>query len=580
MDFIEQLKSSVDIVQVIGERVRLRRVGAGPRYTGLCPFHTEKTPSFSVHTQHQYYKCFGCGEGGDVIKFVMEMDRLTFWEAVKWLAERWGIPLPKRTEAADEETRQRGVLYEMHEIALKHFQENLFSADGAEARAYLQRRGVTRETAEEFGLGLSSKEWGTLTRIYERRGFASGDLEASGLALKRNDGSGFFDRFRGRLMFPIHAENGKAIAFGGRALADGDEPKYLNSAETPIYRKSYVLYNLHRAKKAIQDAGYSVLVEGYMDVIGVYAAGIKNVVATCGTALTPHQVRSLRRHSQSIVVNFDPDNAGAQATERSSTVLLEEGLHLRVLQLSGGLDPDEFIKENGAEVYREKLEKAGVYFHWLAGRAREKFDLKTSEGRVGAFQFLLPAIHKMPDKIERLAVANDVAEYLGIERGMVLDEFKKAAAERRGQRARPVEETTPDPNEMMLLHALLTSEEAREEIAPVLSGMECVTRFRMARIFDVVLKLIGSGAPPTLSAIESRLSDPDRQLMAAVLFADELLGGNVTVDQAMACVRKLQGSERQVLRDDLRHRIKTAERAGDMNEALRLMSELQYLERA
>ncbi|HRJ22140.1 MAG TPA: DNA primase, partial [Bryobacteraceae bacterium] len=356
MEFVEQLKSQIDIVQVIGESVRLRRVGAGPRYTGLCPFHNEKTPSFSVHAQHQFYKCFGCGAGGDVIKFVMEIDSLPFWEAVKYLAERHGIPLPKRSEAADEETRRRGVLYEMHELALEHFRQTLFGPGGEEARGYLQRRGVTREVAEEFGLGLSERGGQALTRLLQRRNYAPADLEASGLVLLRNDGSGFFDRFRYRLMFPIHSEMGKVIGFGGRALAEGDEPKYLNSSETPIYRKSHVLYNLNRARKVVQEAGYGVLVEGYMDVIGVYAAGVRNVVATCGTALTAAQVRCLKRHAASVVVNFDPDNAGAQATERSSQVLLEEGVRLKVLQLSGGLDPDEYIKAHGAATYLQALE--------------------------------------------------------------------------------------------------------------------------------------------------------------------------------------------------------------------------------
>jgi DNA primase len=252
MDFIEQLKSSVDIVRVVGEYVRLKRAGAGPRYTGLCPFHHEKTPSFSVHSTHQFYKCFGCGAGGDVIKFVMEIERLTFWEAVKLLAERNGIPLPRQSEHADEETRRRAALYEMHELAGRLFRELLDSPAGREARGYLERRGVSRATAEEFGLGLSDRGGQMLVRAFERAGFAHELMEQSGLVLRRNDGTGFYDRFRGRLMFPIHSESGKLIGFGGRALAEGDEPKYLNSPETPIYRKSQVLYNLNRARKAMR----------------------------------------------------------------------------------------------------------------------------------------------------------------------------------------------------------------------------------------------------------------------------------------------------------------------------------------
>lgn len=579
MEFIEQLKSQVDIVRVIGESVRLRRVGGGPRYVGLCPFHNEKTPSFSVHSQHQFYKCFGCGAGGDVIKFVMEIDNLPFWEAVKYLAERHGIPLPKRSEAADEETRRRSVLYEMHEIALEHFRQNLLSPAGEAAREYLRRRGVTKEAAGEFGLGLSERGGQALTRIFERRGYTPADLEASGLVLMRNDGSGFFDRFRNRLMFPIHSEMGKVIGFGGRALAEGDEPKYLNSSETAIYRKSQVLYNLNRARKAIQEAGHSVLVEGYMDVIGVYAAGVRQVVATCGTALTHAQVRALHRHAPLVVVNFDPDSAGQQATERSSQVLLEEGMRLKVLQLGGGLDPDEYIRTHGAAAYLEALEKARGYFHWLADRARARFDLRTPDGRVSAFQFLLPAIHRMPDKIERLSVANDLAAYMGVEAGLVLDEFRKAAAERREQKNRAREENVLDPNEVLLLHALLTSAEARTEIAPALRTMEGVKRFRSAKVFEVILRLVESGAEPTVSAIEGRLDEDGRALLLGVLFDDELLREGVSLEQARACLRTLSAGEHRLGRDHLRQLIKEAERAGNLGEALRLTGELQALER-
>lgn len=579
MEFVEQLKSQVDIVHVIGESVRLRRVGGGPRWVGLCPFHNEKTPSFSVHAQHQFYKCFGCGAGGDVIKFVMEMESLPFWEAVKYLAERHGIPLPKRSEAADEETRKRAVLYEMHEVALEHFRQNLFGAAGEEARAYLKRRGVGRELAEEFGLGLSERGGQALARIFQRKGYAPADLEASGLVLARNDGSGYFDRFRHRLMFPIHSEMGKVIGFGGRALGEGEEPKYLNSSETAIYRKSTVLYNLNRARKAMQDAGYAVLVEGYMDVIGVYAAGVTQVVATCGTALTAAQVRAMRRHAGVVVVNFDPDAAGQQATERSSQVLLEEGVRLKVLLLGGGLDPDEYVKEHGAEAYVAALERARGYFHWLADRARARHDARTPEGRVAVFQELLPAIHRMPDKIERLSVANDVADYMGIEAGMVRDEFRKAAAERREQKNRSREEYRLDPNEMMLLHALLTSEEARAELAPALRTMEGVRRFRTARVFETILKLVDQGEAVTLGAVEGRLEEADRALVLSVLFDDELLREGVPMEQAAACVRRLSAGEHKLGKEHLRQLIRDAERTGNVAEALRLMGELQELER-
>jgi len=338
MDFVEQLKSSVDIVGVVGEYVRLKKSGA-QRYMGLCPFHSEKTPSFTVHVVHQFYKCFSCGAGGDVVKFVMEKEGLSFYEALKLLAERYGIPMPKRSQYADEDSKLRGAIFQMHELAQENFRAQLNGPAGEAARGYLARRGVAPETAEQFGLGYSDRSGRALLRLFEKRSFPAAQLDQAGLVGKRQDGS-MYDRFRNRLMFPIHNESGKIIGFGGRALVAEDEPKYLNSPETPIYKKSYVLYNLHRAKEAIRKDDRVVLVEGYMDVIGVTAAGFPGVVASCGTSLTAQQVQALKRHTRKIVVNFDPDAPGANAAERSIGLLLEEGMQVRIVELDGGLDPD------------------------------------------------------------------------------------------------------------------------------------------------------------------------------------------------------------------------------------------------
>ena len=374
MDFVDHLKSSVDIVRTVGEYVRLRKVG--PRYSGLCPFHTEKTPSFSVNPTIGIFICFGCGKKGDVLTFVQEIEQLTFYETLKLLAERNGIPMPARRDRPDPETDLRAAVYELHEMAADVFKESLWGANGSEARDYLRRRGLTQSVAEQFGLGLADRSGDLYRRVKSR--FSPEQLEASGLFGKGEDGS-LYDRFRGRLMFPIHNESGKVIAFGGRAMRPDQEPKYLNSPETSIYKKKNVLYNLHRAKQAIRANDRAVLVEGYMDVIGVYAAGVKQVVASCGTALTSDQVRAIKRHSESITVNFDPDTAGANATEKSIQILLDEGMHVRILELAGGLDPDEFVKAHGPEEYASRLERATGYFLWLADRARKKFDMSSAE---------------------------------------------------------------------------------------------------------------------------------------------------------------------------------------------------------
>ncbi|HUJ49501.1 MAG TPA: DNA primase [Bryobacteraceae bacterium] len=566
MDFVEQLKSSVDIVKTIGEYVRLKRVGSTPRYMGLCPFHNEKTPSFSVHMSHQFFKCFGCGVGGDVIKFVMEMERISFMEALKLLAERNGIAMPKR-EYSDPESKLRGALMEMHETAAAAFQKNLAASSGVEARNYLSGRGVSPEQITEFGLGLSDASGQQVIRMLEPR-FAPEQLEVSGLVMKRQDGSGFFDRFRGRLMFPIHNESGKIIGFGGRALRSGDEPKYLNSPETALYHKSHVLYNLHRAKDAVRKADYAVLVEGYMDVIGVYSAGVRNVVASCGTALTNTQVRALKKHSGRIVVNFDPDAAGANAAERSIQMLLDEGFQVRVLELEGDLDPDEYVKREGAEAYRGRLEKAPSYFHWLADRARKKFDMRSVEGRMQGFKFVAPSIQRIADRLERFAVANDVADYLGVDEKLVRDHFSRGSAERPSVSRGPV----VPPNERLLLNALLVSESARAEAIPQLRTLAAVDRFVTKRIFVAIFAMETPAF--RFADLEGRLADADRDLLSAVIFADEVLEEEKAHQQAQACLRSLQAQDPKTELAALRAQIKTAEREGKIEEAIRLASEL------
>jgi len=579
MDFVEQLKSSVDIVKVVGEYVRLRKSGAGPRYTGLCPFHTEKTASFSVHQSHQFYKCFGCGAGGDVIKFVMEIERLSFFEALKLLADRNGIPMPKRAEYSDDETRLRASLFEMHEVAARAFRENLNGPGGVAAREYLARRGVSPSVAEEFDLGISDRSGQDLVKRFGRASFNADQMEASGLVLKRQDGSGFFDRFRGRLMFPIHSESGKIIGFGGRILAAGEEPKYLNSPETPIYRKSHILYNLHRAKDPIRKADCGILVEGYMDVIGLHSAGVREVVASCGTSLTSSQVRTLKRHSEKIVVNFDPDAAGSNAAERSIQVLLEESMQVRLLELEGGLDPDEYVKESGAEVYREKLGRAPGYFNWLADRARGRFDMRTAQGRVSALQFLLPAIQRVSDKLERATIANDLAGYLGVAPSLVLDHFRKSAI----QRSEKLPEAAAEPVravEKILLNSLLLQPKIREHIFPRLREMPEVGQFATARIFQAMIMLHDGQPRFGFPELEGRLEEADRKLLASIVFGDEINKEEYTLDQALACLKELDKQSHASQTADLKKRMTEAERAGNWPEVRRLNEDLRRLEKA
>ena len=574
MEFVEQLKSSVDIVTVIGEYVRLRRSGTNS-FTGLCPFHNEKNPSFRVHAVHQFYKCFSCGAGGDVVKFVMEKEGVSFYEALKSLAERYGIAMPKRSNLADEDSKLRGALMTMHELAEENFRANRRGAGGAEARAYIEKRGLAAETVEHFGLGYSDRSGRALLKLFEQRNFTAEQMEQSGLVGKRQDGS-FYERFRNRLMFPIHNESGKIIGFGGRALSKEDEPKYLNSPETPIYKKSHVLYNLHRGKEAIRKEDRVILVEGYMDAIGVTAAGFRNVVASCGTALTMHQVQAVKRHTHSIAVNFDPDGPGSNAAERSIDILLVEGMQVRIVELDGGLDPDEYCKERGAEAYLARVDGAKGYFYWLADRVRAKHDMRTSEGKVAVLNFLLPKVQGISDSLERMTIANEVAGYVGLEKGMVLDHFRKAVGNR-NEKAIERPRSVLRHDERMLLIALLTEAEARSKIIAQMRAIDTIGTLPSRRIFEAIFALDEAGGRLGFDEVNARLDEADQNLLAQAVLNED---GEVSREEVMACVASMLRSNEQYVKLQMKTRIHEAERAGRHQEAIRLTIELQGLEKA
>jgi DNA primase len=401
-------------------------------------------------------------------------------------------------------------------------------------------------------------------------------LDASGLFGKREDG-GFYDKFRGRLMFPIQNETGKVIGFGGRALKDGDEPKYLNSPETKIYKKSNVLYNLHRAKDGIRKGGFTVLVEGYMDVIGVWAAGVRNVVASCGTALTSPQVRTMKRHSPSIVVNFDPDVAGANATEKSLQILLDEGMHVRVLELEGGLDPDEYIKKNSAPVYQQKLSKAAGYFIWLCDRARKNFDMSTSDGRMKGYEaMLLPAIRRISDRLERASVATEVANYLGLDQNLVLAEFRKMAGQRH-QGAAPGAEAIP-ARERIVLRSILCDREVRDILVPRITVSPAARTFFSWRLFDAVCALYTAQPDFSYEQFEQQLDEKQRSVLTTAIFADRS-NEVFTPDQAGAFAGQLESEDLRMACKDLEAEIKAAEREKDFEKAFELMRRLEEVKR-
>ena len=424
--FVDDLKSHADIVQIVQERVPLRRSGAA--WKGLCPFHGEKTPSFQVNGDKGVFHCFGCGAGGDVIKFVELYDKVTFPEAVRQLAARVGLAVPETDDAKQDaaEQREREALLKAHEVAAGWFREQLASPAGAAARRQLHDRGVTQQIVEQLGVGYAPSFRDGLKARLIKEGFPLPILLRSGLAVERDE-RGVVDRFRNRLMIPICRDSGAIVAFGGRAMDAGQQPKYLNSPETPIYVKGRTLYGLHLSKAAIVRSKHAVMVEGYFDLAQALQGGISNVVASSGTALTPAQARLLKRFTSKVVLSFDPDAAGQGAAARSSELLVAEGFQVNVAMMPTGQDPDSFIRRHGGAAYQEKLRNSRPYLDYLLDRTAAEHDFSSGDSRREFLGRMLSVAARIPDAAARDQFADRLAHKARITEEVVRAEIRKAA---------------------------------------------------------------------------------------------------------------------------------------------------------
>ena len=577
--FADRVKQQADIVRVVGEYVRLKK--SGQNFVGLCPFHSEKTASFAVHPVKQIYHCFGCGVGGDVFSFVMAMEKCEFLEAVRTVAEKCGIPVPTpraRTPEEKQATQQRAALVEMHRETAAFFAQQLENtAEGRAARAYLEDRGLDREAIARFGLGYAPAAGDALYRHLNQK-YADKLLELSGLVVR--DASGrLYDRFRRRIMFPVANESGKVVAFGGRALGD-DLPKYMNSPETPIYSKSNVLYHLDRAKEALRQRDFAVLVEGYMDAIGVARAGVGNVVASCGTSLTETQVKLLGRFTRRVVVNYDPDTAGQAATERSLAILLEQGYDVRVLALPGGADPDQFIRERGAEAYRELLEAAPAYVDYLIARARQ-MDLSTGEGKLRAVNFLMPYVQRIPNRLLRSEWATRVAQELRVDEPVLRESLRRAATERRSEvKAKPeLMARAGKPAERRLIQMLVEAEGFREQLVRELRASELGELYRgleTERIFAVLVSACESGRRPDPAVLAEALEEKDRRLLFEIAFEP---AAEASWEEAQSCLGVLKRRQAEAELAAVQKQIESQPPAPAGEELRRLLARKQELRR-
>jgi DNA primase len=653
-DFAQTLKQQADIVRIIGGYVSLKKAGA-QNYSGLCPFHKEKTPSFSVHATRQFYHCFGCGVSGDVFSFVQKIENITFPEAVRAVAQKLGVPLPKatfNTEAEARDARVRTALLEIHERACAFFQDCLRRPEGARAREYLAGRGLDEEAIRRFRIGFAPDS-GFLLRDRLKNEYAEDLLRESGLfswkdslqpsATGRHEKSQqksaqhsafgaqppqssvipseagslasersgvvegpvfahdarrtahdltIYSKFRNRVMFPIANESGRIIAFTGRTLSADEKagPKYLNSPETAIYSKSRVLFNLDLAKESIRALNYAILVEGQMDCISVFAAGFRNVIASSGTAFTPAQAALLGRFSKQVVVNFDPDAAGAKATERTLALLIEEEFDIRVLTLEAGFDPDLFVRRKGKEAYAEALKKSQRYFDYLIERARAQFPVRSAEGKHKAVNYLLPHIQRVPGRIVRDELAQEIAQKLNIDSAVLRQELKHAAGSRKAAMVQAAPELQITDAEKLLIRALASGGQlpSEQSVSDRSGEDDAFDAARQARYVLTSGRLhVGLGAEALIDALLA-MPEPDDPMQLGIsehdrnLFASILMKNN---DEELTA-EKIEGAARALRRLQIRRRLEQIQkqlesiRSADSPQLKALMDEKLRLKRA
>ncbi len=583
-DFAQTVKQQADIVKVIEGYIRLRNAGA-QRFKGLCPFHKEKTPSFNVNGgSQQFFYCFGCQASGDVFSFVGKIENVTFPEAVRIVAQKCGIPLPKREFSSPEEAadaRLRTKLLELNETAAAWFEEQMRGPEGALAREYLAGRGLSEEGIKKFRIGYAPDGFNALRD--RLGGMADPEtLRLSGLFSSKEQEDGghgrLYDRFRKRVVFPICNEGGRVIAFTARTLGVATEgekagPKYINSPETPLYSKGQVLFNLDKAKTAIRTVGFALLVEGQMDCISVFLRGIQNVIATSGTAFTEQQVAILKRHTSNVIVNFDPDAAGANAAEKSISLLTEEGFAIKLVTLEGGLDPDRYIRERGVDAYKEAIRGARRQSDYLIARAMVQFPGASAEQKVKALNFLLPHIRRNPEKLARDQFAGDAAQKLGIDSAVLREELRQAALKRRERvETRPAALTEV---ERVLLRALAVTDPEGETSRKLAAQMvvEQPVWFEHLGAFQAMQALAIRAARDPMDAVEDAAQ--------RALLAEALLGESrpPEADEVESALQEVQERAMESRLRNLRAQIAEAERRGDHAELAVLTQQKLDLDR-
>jgi DNA primase len=563
MEIIEQVRQAASIVEIASQYTTLKR--RGRKWVGLCPFHSEKDASFTVDEDKQLYHCFGCGVGGDVFSLVMEKESLNFPEALKVLAEKYRIPLPRRT-VHPEVLKLEEKLFQINEQAMAFFRKNLFNTEeGMKALSYLKKRGLGEKTIQALKLGYAANSWNGLIGFFQAKGVAPSLLEKGGLILPGKKRGEYYDRFRGRVIFPIFSLTGKVLAFGGRTVFDA-EPKYLNSPDTPLYSKGKLLYGLNFSKESIRKEGWAVLVEGYTDYSALYQAGLTNVVASLGTALTPFQVTQLQRFAGQAIVNYDGDDAGAAAALRAVPIFFEKGLHVRVLTLPDKADPDSFLRKHGPEKYQAFLKKAlpGLSFLVRSLSKGTRLDIPEERGRIA--RTVVKEIEKIPDAVARSEYLKQASEELGI-----AEEILRRIVGTREPGKGPAAAGHLCPAEKRLFQILMENQavapyvfaEADDEI---FEGLPSEGAFRY---------MIGCFRNNTAWSVHGLKGQVHASILSQLSEALIEKSSETSVEEAQECLKSLRKIHLQNRLKDIQQKIARSEKRGEKEETLSLLYQKQ-----
>jgi DNA primase len=564
MEIIDQVRQASSIVEIASQYTTMKR--RGRKWVGLCPFHTEKTPSFTVDEEKQLYHCFGCGVGGDVFSLLMERENLTFPEALKSLAEKYRIPLPAQQRVRPEVLKLEEKLFKTNELAVGYFKKNLTNTqEGKKALEYLRNRGLSEETIQTLKIGYALNAWTALLDAFRSKDVPVSLLEKGGLVLPGSRPGEYRDRFRGRVIFPIFSLTGRVVGFGGRTIVDA-EPKYLNSPETPLYSKGKLLYGLNFTKDAVRREGTAILVEGYTDFSSLYQAGFTNVVASLGTALTAWQVGQVMRFAQRLIINYDGDTAGRTAMARAVPIGFEKGLNVEVLVLPDGLDPDAYIKKHGRDKYQALLKKtmSGLDFLIDAMTAGARMSVPEEKGKVA--HAVVREIEKVPDPVARSEYLRRASSKLGVG-----EELLRSLVGRKGPDKAADEPGLFCPAEKRLFQILMTDRSIAHEIFAECGG-EIFQGLRGEQVFQHIMAGFKNDEDWSFPSLQGKVPPALLSQLATALFEKASAG---TVEEAQECLRSLRRVHLQNRLKSIQRDIARSEKAGEKEELLALLYQKQ-----